>query len=92
MDEFEDLFTGVKPQRQQAARVIKAFGGVQALVSALNFVGYDISRFSIYKWTYMKATSGHGGTGGVIPEGSLPWVKKAARELGIELTNDDWSA
>lgn len=90
-DLAEDLFGGTAPQSTQAQKIIDRFGGVPALTQALNFVGHKISRFSVYKWTYPKIRSGHGGTGGFVPATSIPWIKKAAAELGIELTKEDWA-
>ena len=87
---YEDLFDEPVALSSQARRIIDKFGGVPALTQALNAVGYRISRYSIYKWCYRKKSSGHGGTGGVIPRHSVAWVKKAARSRGIQLWPEDW--
>lgn len=74
----------------QATKIIAKFGSVPKLVEALNFVGYKISRFSVYKWNYPKKGPEAGCAGGIIPKRSVPWVKRAARETGIVLEPADW--
>ncbi len=83
------LTTEPRPYSQQANKIVARFGSVPKLVASLAFVGYTISRFSVYKWTY--PIEKEGGAGGRIPAQSKPWVKKAAVECGIELTYMDWA-
>ena len=90
VDEFSDMFSATTSN--QASKVIARFGGVPKLVSALNVVGYKISRFSVYKWTYPKIATGRGGTGGVVPKDSKPWVIRAAKQLGVVLRAQDWDS
>lgn len=72
----------------QAAAVFKKFGGVPALFKALQSIGCervtDIS--AVYRWDLPKAG---GGTGGMIPSSTLPFVLRAARHDGIVITKDD---
>jgi hypothetical protein len=70
----------------QACRIIKKFGGAEALAEALSNVGLERSKHNVYRWTYPREK---GGTGGVIPTPSLPHVLLAARNEGILITRED---
>ncbi len=84
----DDLFC--PPYSEQANKIVACFGSVPKLVGALSFVGIKISRFSVYKWTYVYKRNGAGGNGRV-PLHQIPWIKQAAFELGIKITKDDWA-
>jgi len=65
----------------QAQRVIAKFGSASA-------VGRAIGRTpsAVCRWCY---SPDDGGTDGIIPGPALRAVLKAAKELGIEITQDD---
>ena len=66
----------------QAAYVIRQFGNAYALAKAMTMVGRRISPSAIYKWTYPRSK---GGTGGLIPTSSLPFIFSAAKVWGVVL-------
>ena len=75
--------------RSQAERIIAKFGGPYRLskaVAALGDPAKTLNPASIYRWMYDRSK---GGTGGLIPTGSLPLVLEAARFDGIFLSGDD---
>jgi len=75
--------------RSQAERVIAKFGGPYKLskaVAALGDPSKTLNPASIYRWCYPR---NKGGTGGLVPTGSLPIVLEAARFDGIFLSVDD---
>lgn len=77
------------PSSQQAANVIVRFGGAYALSRAL--AGLQDPRALrhpsvIFRWTYPRT---RGGTDGMIPNAAWPYVKRAARFVGIFLTSDE---
>lgn len=68
----------------QAERVIAAFGGSKALLTALWSVGAPRDRIAIYRWTRPKEL---GGTGGYIPSRAWDEVLAAADKAGVVLTD-----
>lgn len=75
--------------RSQAERVIAKFGGPYKLskaVAALGDPAKTLNPASVYRWMYDRKK---GGTGGLVPTGSLPVVLEAARFDGIFLSTDD---
>ena len=60
-----------------AALIIKLFGGVKSLANAINK-----DPATIYRWTYPK---NKGGTGGLIPSAALRKITEAAQHLNISL-------
>lgn len=75
--------------RSQAERVIAKFGGPYKLskaVAALGDPAKTLNPATVYRWLYPR---NKGGTGGLVPTGSLPLVLEAARFDGIFLSTDD---
>ena len=71
----------------QAKRIISRFGTVARLVAALHRSGNPREGTAVRRWMW---TVEGGGTGGVVPDRSIPAVIAAAALLGVELTPDDW--
>uniref|UniRef100_UPI00384E1C44 carph-isopro domain-containing protein n=1 Tax=Celeribacter naphthalenivorans TaxID=1614694 RepID=UPI00384E1C44 len=65
-----------------ASKIISKLGGA-AKVAAIA----GVHRTRVYKW--MRAQE-DGGTGGIIPQRHIPKIISAAKEMGIELTGDDF--
>lgn len=77
------------PHSGQAAKIITRFGGAYALSRALG--GLQDTRAArhpsvIFRWTYPRS---RGGTDGLIPNAAWPYVKQAARYVGIFLTQEE---
>lgn len=69
---------------KQAAKIALKFGGPALLAKAL---ASSRSRTVVYRWLYPKS---EGGTDGRIPPAAWLDVKRAARDLGILLTVEDF--
>lgn len=69
----------------QAAHLIRKFGGPRYLADV---IGYD--RSQIYRWTYPEKPHPKRGTGGVVPRRAVERMVKAARALGVLLTDEDF--
>lgn len=72
-------------ERNQAERVIDAFGGIRKLQEALHAAGKPKDRITIYKWTCGKS---NGGTGGYIPSSAWDAIFLAAETMKIVLSDD----
>jgi transposase len=67
---------------EPATHIIKQFGGVQ---SVQKITGVHVTR--VYNWMRSKD---EGGTGGTIPFRHVPKLLNAAREMGVEISADDF--
>lgn len=70
----------------QAERIVCKFGGVEALVKALEAVGDKRDATNIHRWLRSKL---RGGRGGIVPSSAIRSVLMAARCEGIVLTAED---
>lgn len=76
---------------KQAQAIIDRFGGPSALAYALNQLPDPRAhrhRTAVYRWVF---SSKRGGTDGRIPPKMIPYVKQAARLMGIVLTKEEWN-
>ncbi len=70
-----------RPTYSQSAKIIKKFGGENAIARILG-----ISRITAYRWGYAKPY----GTDGLIPAHMLNRINSVARLEGILLLPADW--
>lgn len=85
----EETLVAPRTPRSQAQRIIAKFGGVRKLQEALHAIAPEKFKTTdiVYRWTHPKSKRG---TGGLIPNGAIPYVEAAAKVEGIELTESDW--
>jgi len=69
------------PPFNQAEKIIKRFGGEQALAKALN-----LNPVTVYRWQYTWPY----GRDGLIPRGQIERIKAAARNMGVMILPEDW--
>lgn len=67
---------------EPASKIINLLGGAAAVASIAG-----VHRTRVYKWMRPRE---EGGTGGVIPQGHIPKIISAAREMGVNLSGDDF--
>lgn len=79
----------IAPKYSQAARIIAKFGNARGLAAAIarHTSWKSIAPSNVYRWNYPKEK---GGTGGIIPTASQPFVIEAARLEGVFITTEDW--
>lgn len=70
-------------QYTQAYRVFLAFGGPYRCILALRAVGYKPHPVTVYRWDYARDNNGYGGH---VPAHAHPYLEKAARLYGADLT------
>ena len=69
------------PDFDQAAKIVRKFGGERRLARAIGK-----SPSTVYRWSYPPPA----GTNGIVPHGAVKLVKAAALRRGITLTTRDW--
>lgn len=70
-----------RPTYNQAAKIIKRFGGEAKLAKLIG-----VSRVTIYRWQYQRPV----GRDGLIPTPQIEKIKSIARAEGILLRPEDW--